>query len=112
MKLKNKWEQGKDNLLCDRRAAGLLFEKIVGCRFLSYVDMESWFRKKMDAELPGLVITACPGINQEISEGITDTDYATDCTFGENRFGTDSDFTIEYIMDNAGMMFVTSAGWN
>ena len=58
-----------------------LFEKMVGFRFESYGEMEQWFRRELDAELPQLSIAACDGINAEIENGMTDVDYSTDCTF-------------------------------
>lgn len=90
-----------------------LFEKMTGLRFSSYEDMAAWLRRELKEELPHLVITACGGINGEIREKRSDLDYSTDCTFGEDFCGMAyADFTIDYIMDNAGRMYVTYARWN
>lgn len=85
-----------------------LFTKMEGNRFSSYSRMEDWFREKLNDKLPLLVIRNCEGVNQEISDGTTTVDYSADCTFGKD----DEDFTIYYILDNAGLMYVTSAFWN
>lgn len=99
--------------LCSKRNVDSLFEKMVGQRFVSYEEMEQWFRYELDAELPQLSITECDGINAEIEMGIADMDYSTDCTFGENMFGMDyADFTIDYILDNQKRMYVTYVRWN
>mgnify|MGYP003101043585 FL=1 len=98
---------------CSRGKVDSLFEKIVGLRFESYAEMERWFRHELDTELPQLSIAECDGINAEIEMGITDVDYSTDCTFGENVFGMEyADFTIDYILDNQKRMYVTYARWN
>lgn len=90
-----------------------LFEDMHGCRYCSYQEMEDWFRKKTKEPLPNLVIRECSGINSEITEGKTDVDFATDCTFGENVFEQGwADFTVNYIKDNAGKMYVTSVIWS
>lgn len=96
-----------------RDRVNALFEKMVGFRFESYEEMEQWFRRELDAELPQLSIAACDGINAEIENGMTDLDYSTDCTFGEGMFGMDyADFTIDYILDNRKRMYVTYVRWN
>ncbi len=90
-----------------------LFGKIVGCRFESYGDMEQWFCMKLGDTPPKLSIVECDGINAEIENGMTEVDYSTDCTFGENVFGMEyADFTINYILDNEKRMYVTYAEWN
>lgn len=90
-----------------------LFERMVGCRFFDYEKMETWFKNKLNDDYPQLSICECDGINSEIKSGITDVDYSTDCTFGENLFGFDcADFTIDYIKDNAEQMYVTYVRWN
>ncbi|WP_166083208.1 hypothetical protein [Erysipelothrix anatis] len=90
-----------------------LFIKMVGCRYRSYDDMENWFRQNMEDTLSALVIIGCEGINSEIADGKANIDYSTDCTFGKNKFDMeDADFTIDYIMDNAGSMYVTFVRWN
>lgn len=90
-----------------------LFEKIVGRRFESYEDMEQWFCMELGDTPPKLDIAECDGINAEIGNGMTDVDYSTDCTFGEDIFGMGyADFTINYILDNAKRMYVTYAEWN
>ena len=99
--------------LYGKEAVDALFEKIVGCRFESYGEMERWFRRELDAPLPQLSIVECDGINAEIENGMTEVDYSTDCTFGEKIFGMDyADFTINYILDNEKRMYVTYATWN
>lgn len=99
--------------LCSKRKVNSLFNKMVGWRFESYAEMEWWFRHELDAELPQLSITECDGVNAEIDMGMTDVDYSTDCTFGENMFGLQyADFTIDYILDNQKRMYVTYVRWN
>lgn len=98
---------------CSKRKVNSLFNKMVGWRFESYAEMECWFRHELDAELPQLSITECDGVNAEIDMGMTDVDYSTDCTFGENMFGMQyADFTIDYILDNQKRMYVTYVRWN
>lgn len=99
-------------MLC-KKDIECLFEKMPGLRFASYRDMEEWMRRELKAELPHLVITACEGINEEIREKRSDLDYSTDGTFGENFCGMAyADFTVDYLLDNAGRMYVTYARWN
>lgn len=90
-----------------------LFEKIVGFRFRTCGEMEDWFRERLGDALPHLEIRQCDTINWEVDNGITEIDYATDCSFGKNIFGMDyADFTIDYIRDNEKRMYVTYARWN
>ena len=90
-----------------------LFEKMVGFRFRTCGEMEDWFRERLGDTLPHLEIQQCDTINWEVDNGITEIDYATDCSFGENIFGMDyADFTIDYIHDNEKRMYVTYARWN
>lgn len=90
-----------------------LFMKMEGYRYRSYSEMVEWFRQKMGEELPALVVVECQGINSEIAAGKTEVDYSTDGTFGKNIFGMENaDFTVDYIMDNAGNMYVTFVRWN
>lgn len=99
--------------MCSKEAVKQLFIKMVGCRYRSYSAMENWLREKIGDELPSLLIIGCEGINSEIADKKVDTDYSTDCTFGKNIFGMDdADFTIDYILDNSGSMYVTSVRWN
>lgn len=99
--------------LYGKEAVDGLFEKIVGCRFHTCGEMEDWFREKLEDAVPHLEIRQCETINWEVDNGISETDYATDCSFGENIFGMDyADFTIDYIRDNEKRMYVTYAGWN
>lgn len=90
-----------------------LFDKMCGCRYSSYQEMEEWFRRKLKEPLPELIISECSGINSEIAEEKSDVDFATDCTFGKNMFEMAwADFTINYIKDNAEKMYVTSVIWS
>lgn len=90
-----------------------LFEKIQGCRFCVFEEMENWFRSELNDDLPELNIVECSGINTEIENKQIDVDFSTDCTFGENIFGFSyADFTIDYILDNEKRMYVTYARWN
>lgn len=90
-----------------------LFEKIEGCRFYNFEEMENWFRRELKDTLSELSIVECDGINAEIENERTQVDYSTDCTFGENIFGFSyADFTIDYILDNERQMYVTYARWN
>lgn len=90
-----------------------LFKEMHGCRYSSYQEMENWFRQQMKEPLPNMVIADCSGINCEITDGETDVDYATDCTFGNHTFEKEwADFTINYIKDNADKMYVTSVIWS
>lgn len=99
--------------LYGKEEVDVLFEKIVGCRFESYGDMEQWFGMKLGDTPPKLNIVKCDGINAEIENGMTEVDYSTDCTFGEKIFGMEyADFTINYILDNGKRMYVTYARWN
>lgn len=99
--------------LYDRDRVEELFEKIVGWRFESYGEMEKWFCRELSDTLTKLSIAECDGINAEIKNGMTEVDYSTDCTFGENIFGMEyADFTIHYILDNGERMYVTCAMWN
>lgn len=99
--------------LYGKEEVDVLFEKIVGCRFESYGDMEQWFGMKLGDMPPKLNIAECDGLNAEIKNGMTEVDYSTDCTFGEKIFGMEyADFTINYILDNGKRMYVTYAEWN
>lgn len=90
-----------------------LFEKIVGFRFRTCGEIEDWFRERLGDAPPHFSVNQCDTINWEVDNGITEVDYATDCSFGENIFGMDyADFTIDYIRDNEKRMYVTYARWN
>lgn len=90
-----------------------LFSAMAGMRFESYREMERWFQRHLKGDYPQLSICECDGVNSEIECGKTDVDFSTDCTFGENLFGFGyADFTVDYIKDNAGKMYVTFARWN
>lgn len=90
-----------------------LFEKIVGVRFRTCGEIEDWFRERLGDAPPHFSVIQSDTINWEVDNGITEIDYATDCSFGGNIFGMDyADFTIDYIHDNEKRMYVTSAGWN
>lgn len=96
-----------------KRDVERLFEEIVGCRFGSYADMESWFKHRLKNEYPQFSICDCKGINNEVVNGDIDVDFSIDCTFGEELFGfAYADFTVDYIKDNAGRMYITYARWN
>lgn len=99
--------------LYGKEAVDALFEKIVGCRFRTCGEMEDWFREKLEDAVPHLEIRQCDSINWEVDNGITEIDYSTDCSFGEDIFGMDyADFTIDYIRDNEKRMYITYARWN
>lgn len=90
-----------------------LFQEIVGFRFRTCGEMADWFRERLGDAPPRLEIRQCDTINWEVDHGISEVDYATDCSFGEDIFGMDyADFTIDYIRDNEKRMYVTYAGWN
>lgn len=90
-----------------------VFEKIVGHRFSEYQEIEQWFKTELGDKAKDVVVTGCYGINDEIKNGKSNVDYSTDCSFGENIFGMDyADFTLYYVLDNAGRMLITEAGWN
>lgn len=90
-----------------------LFEKIEGCRFYNFEEMENWFRRELKDDLPELSIGGCDGINAEVEDNQIHVDYSTDCTFGKNIFGFPyADFTIDYILDNEKRMYVTYARWS
>lgn len=99
--------------LYGKEAVDALFERMVGCRFRTCGEMEDWFREKLGDAPPRLEISQCETINWEVDNGITEIDYATDCSFGADIFGMDyADFTIDYIRDNEKRMYVTYARWN
>lgn len=97
----------------DKNDVDRLFVEMAGIRFGSCEEMEGWFRTHLKDEYPLLSICECDEINSEIECGKADVDFSTNCTFGENLFGFKyADFTVDYIKDNAGKMYVTYARWN
>lgn len=96
-----------------------LFQEMIGMRFSSIQEMEYWIAywisDKLDNEeisFPGFTLSPCP-INEEVIVGKAEVDYAIDGTFGEDMFGLENaDFTIEYLKDNSGLMYITSVRWD
>lgn len=92
-----------------------MFEEMAGFRFHTFEDMEKWFRERLHGTYEELSIVESE-VNLEIEEekkqGGDMGDYVADGTFGEKQFGfAYADFSITYIRDNAGLMYVTSVSW-
>ncbi len=92
-----------------------LFEEMIGFRFRTFEEMERWFRGRLHGTYKELSVVESETnleIEEEKKQGGDMGDYVADGTFGEKLFGfLYADFSITYIKDNAGLMYVTSVSW-
>lgn len=99
----------------EKRDVEGLFKKIIGMRFASRAKVKEWMFDQLNlkySQLPAFALMESE-INEEIENGITNVDFSMNGTFGENLFGFDyANFTIEYLKDNDGLMYITNVCWN